>query len=160
MKKDANKNPVAVDRSILDALALDQWNTLSSAEHADIGMRVGEALRIAGWQLDGFVVPEGFGPPGQVRGVLQLRDRATGLRWSVIPGGRFQPGMSERLQPHYKSLYIQMESWKDYAEREEPWQPEPLDRTWTYASGQPCDLRPKPPVVITPFLMATNPASG
>jgi hypothetical protein len=156
-------NPLTVGSSLFKALHFDCWNSLSKKDRLGVGKQLEESLLTAGWHLSGPIAVGEFGPASGRQGVLQIRDRVTALCFSVIPGGTYHPGLSEHLQPRYKELYMQMEDWKADDEREpgqEPWRPEPLERTWTFASEQPCDLRPKPAVQITPFLLASESVTG
>jgi hypothetical protein len=155
--------PIPIHRSVLEGLDLDHWNRLPEGGRQEVGRRLAEAMIAAGWHIEGPVAVFTFGPPGEPQPVLQVRERQTGLLYSVIPGGTFRPGISEHLWPRYHELYMQMEDWKEREEDEEdeaPWHPEPLEATWTFASHRPCDLRPKTAVRVAPFLLATEQVTG
>jgi hypothetical protein len=156
-------NPIPIDPSVMERLDLDRWNRLTERDREEVGRRLAEAMIAAGWQLDRSIAVSRFGPTGEPQPVLQVREQPTGLMYSVIPGGTFEPGISEHLWARYHELYMQMEGWKEreeYEKGEEPWHPEPLEATWTFASQRPCDLRPKPAVRVAPFLLATEQVTG
>jgi len=93
--------------------------------------------------------------------VIQWRERGTGMTFSLIPGGTFQPGYEDALLDQLRVLYRRVTAERLGASeaeiaRDNPELLEMPDEILVLGSDAPCELRLKPRVTVPPFLMATE----
>lgn len=77
---------------LLDDLQLEAWNALVTDERLEVAEQLARVLEVRRRPMDLLGV-RGFGPDA-AQPVARYRDRATGLVFALVPGGRFRPGVS------------------------------------------------------------------
>jgi hypothetical protein len=176
---------IPIAPAVYSLLSLDVWNGLSNAERQAVARHVSDRLTAHGWQLTTDRALRHFGPAGDTQMVAQWFEGRTGLTFSLVPGGTFQPGYSRELLTEYDAVYRLLQA-ADFLEEEELDEDEEefslgadiaieqevlddlldsedspyLDTVYHCGWRWRCDLRARPAVSIGPFLMATSPVLG
>lgn len=159
---DFNEDPrslITIPGRMFELLHLNTWNSLTPQEQRTITNAVTEALTAHSRKMQ-FVGIGNFGPPSDEHPVALWIDTETGLRFSLVPGGKFRPGYNPQLLNQYEKLYERLYSMilNDVQDADEA---ESLrcrpDSLQVYGSMGTCDITSKNPTVISPFLISCDP---
>lgn len=139
---------VEADPRVLSSLNWDVW------KHLDVASQTAAAEAVKFEQPLRFLGVQHFGPQEELQATAQWRDEETGLVFSLIPGGVFQPGYdSEQLE--LLGEVGERLTYRD--EDDEPSQPSDISTLYPYLSSAGCSVALKAEARIGPFLMATTP---
>jgi hypothetical protein len=120
---------VSIPPELEERLQLTAWNSMSSADQKQVAQQIADLLLAAGYDF----VPLGLhacGPDDDPQIVSRWRDRATGMEFSLVPGGSFRPGFDDHLMRRYWEIQREMVAWQEEPPEHEapylcraPWTP-------------------------------------
>jgi len=152
---------VIIERKFIERLTLEVWKALSRVDREAVADHLAERLVAHGYQVTDPPELLRCGPSDSPMEVIQWREHRTGMTFSLILGGTFQPGYEDALLDQLRVLYRKVTaeclgtSEGELACDHPEWL-ELSEEVRVFGSDAPCELRLKPPVKISPFLMATE----
>ncbi|WP_435008709.1 hypothetical protein P12x_005910 [Tundrisphaera lichenicola] len=144
---------VLIDPSLERRLRLEAWDGLDDRERLELGDRLAGRLRAHGWAVPGPMTLGTFGPPNAPRSILQWREPDLGMTFSLVPGGTLRPGYDEARLALFEEYRLRLDGEWD----EEDLGPREYGQVLPFGTEWPCDLRPRDPVQVAPFFLATEP---
>jgi hypothetical protein len=145
-------NPVWMPADLLANFALDRWNALSQEEREGVAAKFCDSLGERNYGFEGWGID--YHGPDREQPVLFLTETRTAMEFALIPGGTLLPGYDDAHMERFAEILDLKEGWrrkKVYASEQERQSAEEFFAEVTQK------LRRKPPVNITPFLMAVFP---
>ncbi|MGP0063173.1 MAG: hypothetical protein ACLQGP_06150 [Isosphaeraceae bacterium] len=132
-----------IEPSMAPRFRLEAWDALDDDGRRVLGEYLSERLRALGWGVPEPMTLTTAGPPGESRSVLQWREPASGLTFSMIPGGTFRPGFDDSQLTRVAEL-IRLDSGEED------------DEDGSEGPAVDPSLGLKPPVDVAPFFLATE----
>jgi hypothetical protein len=131
---------IVIEPSMAHNFGLEAWDALDDDSKRVLGDYLSERLQANGWDVAEPMTLTTSGPPGELRSVRQWREPASGMTFSLIPGGTFRPGFDEAQIGRVAELMRHYLGEDDEDESDGP------------DLGSSLDL--KAPVDVFPFFMA------